>query len=1024
MAGSEVEQNTSVQTTSAPQVITTELSHTDMADKSDEAYIEVAKRLIDVIYSSNQDVAEEKIRNTLQVSSASPPALTIVASTLGDYVKLGRYATNVTDVLCRAIGLNKLALIDWILSLRCSLDYRAIIEAIGQDGVAVDTARHITYNTAFVPQMCVDAPNASFVFQSSTNAKVALLNGNPVAGFSSESLKEYGSCNHVGSPDGLYRDNYESLPLFKLVKENQCAALKETLSAYPQDQRGLSPYLATHLLTHIAEHFSDDIAVELFEQLQKVSTLYWVKPSDSCVAAITGNKHQLMRALFHVAKANQYLLMYALSNNDVTLDTLTFMLTECRGFYSNIPAHALGSFDHDLAFYARKIQALESVLQYMPQHAMWKNFVLRGFDAGFYDWADKFPQAFTDQALAQFAQSAKGAVEVNSFLVRLLDSNLEHKFSLAEALINNPNVSLGHAGTGSGSGSMVIASFIARLSLCSFYSSTPTEPSDLREILFLLLGNLQKYFKDSGSENHSLISASCSIKGRGFVGLGPILILLIAGQVDLALLLCQNFGCNPNALCQISTVDFHSVSNMPLAKSRVGKSILEIALEDDRISVDTFSRWLTVPGLKLELSTVDSQGRPPKFHQKVFLFIKAIIGAPNKDSYKNLTQKNKVNLQNALLSAFLYSHSNKAWSEVFLEEDLEMLLSAHVFEPLLPIITKFSKPQLVLIHQKFCESNSDDYSKDKTKLFFFLHMATLGSKSLRGFLKTVDKAAKSFMLDSADIHHVLKMVSTRSVARDVENSMYIDTLSALHDDRVPKLLRHKSGEGCTPSSLLNSIECDVLNAIFTYLKGVPDAVRYKCVAQLFSLAGLYSSAADNTVIKNGHDIKMDVVKKNVMGLKDVSAVDLCSSQLASLIDQKLMLICARPRGMSFEGGTPENLIKQVVVTLAFRKLFLILDQVEAMPAGWFNEETCRPVFAVLQDYLSVSKNEVVVTALIECKAMVSNYGAATQAFTLLGGGSDIKELTRLVDQAQKPVVKLAISQSSPRPPSFSMHGDL
>jgi hypothetical protein len=164
--------------------------------------------------------------------------------------------------------------------------------------------------------------------------------------------------------------------------------------------------------------------------------------------------------------------------------------------------------------------------------------------------------------------------------------------------------------------------------------------------------------------------------------------------------------------------------------------------------------------------------------------------------------------------------------------------------------------------------------------------------------------------------------------------------------------------------------------------------------------------------RNSADLDLNSIKSTVFDLNDTSKVDECYARLTSVIGpEKLLLVCAKRSTSQDEGSNAEKLIKQVVVTLAFRKLHLLLSDLVGMPENCFDLVARRPVYEVVKAYVGGGVDKRFFTAVNECKASLSQYGSDLLAFSSIRSGSDLKQLSTLVEYAEKRA-DVAVSASS------------
>jgi hypothetical protein len=599
--------------------------------------------------------------------------------------------------------------------------------------------------------------------------------------------------------------------------------------------------VANKVLDGVAANCDDKLTSFLFEKIQEVSMLAWPMNNNPFVTAIKHNKVNLMRAMSRVYAPSDDDVLIAANDDNVSLATINVLVRECGA-----PIISCGPTNNDSklsdAMYG-KIELLKLFINDMPQNAQWRYAMFSKVVAGEKELVAKYPQAFTVDSLASWASQGNGK-SVLSILAFLLAYKHENAAGLVTALLNS-----------------------VREKLVSDIDSSIQKGEPYQAVVNLFLGAAGYLALKKGQADHSaiinllaLVLDRINIKekydekivpvyekrcGGELKGFKLIITLLLAGQVPLALRLCQDFGANVNEVEPVGAFTQDHSDGKWVHEIYHGKTQLEVALMHDGVDKDTFVEWLKkAPVLKFELPTVKAENLSELAREKFFAYVTEKL-FPSDDS--KLTSGELDLLTYVVAKRF----EKTMWDDSLSGFDYKFLLNRGAYSVIWQSILHFNKVQRETISTHISQKNSKLLTKEVKKIVLFCELTTEKPKDekIEDFLKRVISPFKSQLKDG-ELLDVIKKAAQQNLAQDLSNLDFLDVLLCLKGGFVPVLIQNRLAASVTSSesaavmpALVSAQERQMVNGVFNYLRYdvhvITDenleAAKFKTIAVIFAI---------------------------------------------------------------------------------------------------------------------------------------------------------------------------------------------
>lgn len=263
------------------------------------------------------------------------------------------------------------------------------------------------------------------------------------------------------------------------------------------------------------------------------------------------------------------------------------------------------------------------------------------------------------------------------------------------------------------------------------------------------------------------------------------------------------------------------------------------------------------------------------------------------------------------------------------------------------------------------------------------------------------------VLDASKINEVTEAIFRHHAPTEYLYALAFSAAAGFVLVNPPSWIKNKpiNNQAATASCLLNETEQLALDSAFYYVRdnqlareGSFCGAKYKTIAYLLLQAGIYPENSNKIKSIRGHDdIQIAATKEKIKTIDQTENVNRVLKQLTNLLSKKVAVICAQRNSDKPEGAKSEGLIKELIVELAFRKLYLALKNINNLPNNWFSTNKNRLDHKAFKNYKG--DTDLLISALKECKNTVSIYNSSTiQQLSIVQSESTL--LGKLIQQLE------------------------
>lgn len=574
---------------------------------------------------------------------------------------------------------------------------------------------------------------------------------------------------------------------------------------------------------------------------------------------------------------------------------------------------------------------------------------------GHHGWIKFFYNNFSTDDLEMWT---KKGLPTASMICIILHSNLENKIDLVTTLLNSRNSLINDTY----SGGQVITSKghlthrgVATTLFIGLLNLTIENPTSTL---------LQQYLKKLREANNQTRFRAQPFHNGKINDISILTILLTLNRGDIARKLCSDFSFDANCL---SATD-----------NQKKLTPLEHAIISDNITLSTYHEWLNTDKLNyaianIRLSNLSIVGcckiillldKQPKAlsHEQTDDFSQALLKHINKQEKLAEKQTERLNDISRTESDFTLLGNNKLDRLIW---DFICQLEPRQIQDIAQNIFTYNY-RLRLLDTII---NSTHQTENQQQIYNFL-LELFG----KGF-NISNKKANANVIEKIQSHPDSDLYEIKTKA--------LEALLSFTQGEAPQMLIGYNKNSDASDRLLNSKETIILNSAYLFCRnhcgirnGVFKKAKEQSIIYLLTQASLYNgNNARNS-------LNPELAYRSAWNITDIDIISLRITQLENLLTDEVALITAKRTNMDGTGAESENIIKKIIMTLAFRKLYLSVKDIPGLDeSSLINNTTREPCYQQFTKTHCQESIIEIVDALKNCQEIIRKHKPNVGTFT-------------------------------------------